>query len=277
MELRDAKIALIEPNKYEANMFADMLRMADADKIRRYADCAEALSGLEVYSAAVILIDEEAGPLGAVAWARQFRRSARVLNRKAAVFVLSRQMSRLLAENCRHAGVNALIGKPMSSAVLIATIKKVLAKPRPFIDAENYVGPCRRAGIVTAGLPTKRRKSDSEGVAHIDALTQAAAAFKRAAEAAASSGKDHDACATALESLRDLAAKAGDGPMMRACASLGLLLMSAKDAAFNATIGACAVRVSTLAATRPDDQAARDALAEDIRQAVAHVAAAVAA
>lgn len=276
MELRDAKIALIEPNKHEANMLADMLRMAGADKIRRYADCTEAMSGLEVYSATVILIDEEAGPSGAVAWTRQFRRSHRVMNRKAPVFVLSRQMSRLLAENCRHGGVNALIGKPMSSAVLIATIKKVLAKPRPFIDAENYVGPCRRAGIVTAGLPSKRRKSDEDTIGHVDALAAAAAVFEQAAKNALQDGTSLETCAAPLQALRDVAAKAGDGPMMRACASAALLLTAREQGAF-ATMGACVARISTLAATKPDEQAARDALAEDIRQAVAHIATAVAA
>ena len=37
-----------------------------------------------------------------------------------------------MAEQCRHAGANALIGKPISAKVLLATITKVLSKPREF-------------------------------------------------------------------------------------------------------------------------------------------------
>ena len=45
------------------------------------------------------------------------------------------------------------------------TINKVLAKPRPFVDSDVYVGPCRRAGIVSAGTGKYRRKSDEQRAA----------------------------------------------------------------------------------------------------------------
>lgn len=71
--------------------------------------------------------------------------------RKAPVFVISSTLTLALAESFRHAGANAIIGKPISTAAQLNTMRKVLANPRPFIEGANYVGPCRRAGIVTAG------------------------------------------------------------------------------------------------------------------------------
>ncbi|NJM35956.1 MAG: hypothetical protein HC850_16135 [Rhodomicrobium sp.] len=50
---------------------------------------------------------------------------------------------------------------PISGGVIINTVKKVLARPRPFIDEAGYVGPCRRAGIVIAGVGSRRRRSDT--------------------------------------------------------------------------------------------------------------------
>ena len=64
--------------------------------------------------------------------------------RQAAVFLTSRAFSRSLAEDCRHAGANALIGKPISAKVLTATISKVLSKPREFIPV-----------VVTSPAPTE--------------------------------------------------------------------------------------------------------------------------
>src|SRR5262249_10837222 len=121
---------------------------------------ADALDMLEVYNANIIICAYETLPLDGAEWTKTFRRNHKLPCRKSAIFITSSAFSHAMAEKCRHAGANALIGKPLSAKVLIATIKKVLSQPRPFIDAEGYVGPCRRAGIVTAGAPKKRRKAD---------------------------------------------------------------------------------------------------------------------
>ena len=76
------------------------------------------------------------------------------------MFIVSAALTLALAERCGIDGAIAIIGKPISSAVLSNTIKKVLGKPRPFIEGANYVGPCRRAGIVTAGTGKHRRQTD---------------------------------------------------------------------------------------------------------------------
>lgn len=277
MHARDWIVCLIEPNKFEAQIIIDLLRVAGVEKLKWIADSEEALAALDLYPANVIIASAESAPVDGVAWTKRFRRNSEVMNRKAPVFLTSRAFSRSLAEDCRHAGANALIGKPVSAKILVATIGKVLAAPRPFIDAPGYVGPCRRAGIVTAGAPKRRRKADTEQSAPsapAATLDAAIASLARAvAECFDGAGKA-ESCEAALRAVQAYAVNAGDGPMMRACAAFTLQLNAKHVPAEAAKIAlsACIGGVKELAARPVSETAARDAIAERVRQAVAHAA-----
>lgn len=160
MELRDWKPAVVTPSKFEAQLLADVLRNAGVANICVFTDAALAWEGLHASRGNLLFVgvDGASDPQG---WVRQLRRATGHPMRKAPVFMISAALTMTLAESFRHAGANAIIGKPISTAALLNTIRKVLANPRPFIEGANYVGPCRRAGIVTAGTGKHRRQSDA--------------------------------------------------------------------------------------------------------------------
>ncbi|MGE0595531.1 MAG: hypothetical protein AB7P07_04165 [Hyphomonadaceae bacterium] len=277
MQPRDWIVCLIEPNKFEAQIILDLLRVAGVEKIKWVTGSEEGAAALELYAANVIVASVESAPVDGVAWTKSFRRSADVVNRKAPIFLTSRAFSRSLAEDCRHAGANALIGKPVSAKTLVATISKVLGAPRPFIDAPGYVGPCRRAGIVTAGEPKKRRKADAEAVQAAPAgptLDAAITSLARAVSEFCDGGGRPEACETALRLVQGYAVNAGDGPLMRACAAFTLQL-NAKHVpaeAAKVALAACIGGVKELAALDIAETVARDTVAERVRLAVAHAA-----
>ncbi|MGD9813874.1 MAG: two-component system response regulator [Hyphomonadaceae bacterium] len=277
MNVRDWTVCLIEPNKFERQIIVDLLKNAGVDKIKAFADAEAATEVLELYNANIVICAFELAPVDGATWTRGFRRNAKVANRKAAVFITSGAFSRAMAEECRHAGCNALIGKPLSAKVLTATINKVLTQPRPFIDAAGYVGPCRRAGIVTAGAPKKRRKADDSlsPSAPSGTLRAAADALAVAAARFAPDVQSVQACEAALRQVQAYAVNAGDGPLMRACAVFALQISSAKslqpDAA-RAAVDACAAGVVRLAALPVERTHERDAIAEGVREAVAKAA-----
>jgi CheY-like chemotaxis protein len=276
-------VCVIEPNKYEAQIVQDMLWNAGVQNIRVFTDPALAADALEGFNANIVLTTFELGKQqDAAAWTRVFRRNQRATNRKAAVFILSGAFSRTLAETCRHAGANALIGKPISNKALLDTIKKVLASPREFIDAEGYVGPCRRAGIVTAGTTGKRRKADKPverapapaGMPTltfeqaVGALAAATAQFKMDPSAGAT-------CEAALRFVQAYAVAGKDQPMMRACAAFAQQLAATKSLPADvarAALDACVEAVTELARLKADESAERENIAENVRMAVAKAA-----
>ncbi len=277
MNVKSWTVCVIEPNKFEGQIILDLLRNAGVDRVKVCTEQDAANDLLEVYNANVVIASFEMGPLDGAAWTRAYRRNKRLPGRKQAIFITSGAFSLSMAEECRHAGANALIGKPISAKVLLATIAKVLGKPREFIDAEGYVGPCRRAGIVTAGAPKKRRKADDSVVTAadmktlktvVDALVAAAAAY------AADSNK-LEGCELALRQVQAYAVNAGDGPLMRACAAFALQLSSAKGLrpeAVRSALEVCVNGVVKLVSLGPEQAARREEIAEGVRQAVGKAA-----
>jgi CheY-like chemotaxis protein len=266
-------VCVIEPNKFEGKIILDLLRNGGVDKVKVVTSQDDALDLLEVYNANVVIASFEMGPLDGAAWTRLYRRNHKLPGRKASIFITSGAFSRSMAEECRHAGCNALIGKPLSGKTLLNTIHKVLTQPREFIDAEGYVGPCRRAGIVTAGAPRKRRQADdsADAAAKGATLQDAIEALKAAGAAFAENSAMLEPCEVSLRNVQAYAVNAGDGPLMRACAAFSLQLSSAKGLrpeAVKASLQVCIDGVAKLAALGDHDTARREEIAEGVRQAV---------
>lgn len=277
MNVKTWTVCLIEPNKFEGQIILDLLRNVGVDKVKMFTGQDDAMDVLEVYNANVVIASFEMGPLDGAAWTRLYRRNHKLPGRKAAIFITSAAFSRSMAEECRHAGANALIGKPISGKVLTATINKVLTQPRTFIDAEGYVGPCRRAGIVTAGAPRKRRKADDtvEAQAPVMTLQDAVEALCVAAGKFALDSRHQDACEAALRQVQAYAVNAGDGPLMRACAAFALQVSSTRSLrpeVARVALEACVQGVVQLATLGADQTQQREAVAETVRQAVGKAA-----
>ncbi len=261
MQPREWTICIIEPNKLDAQIMADMLRNAGVERIKTFSDSAAALEAMEFFAPHVIIAAYDAAPLGGVAWTKAFRRTHVAMNRKAPIFVTARALSKAVAEDCRHGGANAVIVKPLSSQSLIGTIKKVLSAPREFIDAAGYVGPCRRAGIVMADSPPKRRRGSDQPK---DTLS-AAHDLKRAVEDYVARKTDVRPSVTALKVL---CSSEQDAAMARACAAFGALLSANTQAARDVLI-ACLAGILALADPAQTDAQKRDAIAERVHQAAA--------
>ncbi len=277
MNVKSWTVCVIEPNKFEGQIIMDLLRNAGVERVKVCSDQDTANDLLELYNANVVIASFEMGPLDGAAWTRAYRRNKRLPGRKQAIFITSGAFSLSMAEECRHAGANALIGKPISAKVLVATINKVLSKPREFIDAEGYVGPCRRAGIVTAGAPRKRRKADDSAKVETDpkTLKTVVDALVAAAAAYAADANKLEGCELALRQVQAYAVNAGDGPLMRACAAFALQLSSAKGLrpeAVRAALEVCVNGVVKLVSLGPEHANRREEIAEGVRQAVGKAA-----
>lgn len=279
MDVRNWSVCVIEANKFEGQLILDILRNAGVEKVKVFTDNEAAMDALEAFNANIVIASLDATPMEGVAWTRAFRHNSRAVNRKAAVFLTSRAFSRSIAEDCRHGGANALIGKPLSAKVLLATIQKVLASPRQFIDAAGYVGPCRRAGIVTAGAPKKRRKVDEAAVAardEADTLAQAFATLTTALTQMSMGQGGAAQCDGALRRVQAYAVNANDRALMSVCGTLAQQLTAhdLRSEAGKAALKVCALGISQLAELGLGQHQQRAQVAGSVQQAIAKVVAA---
>jgi len=276
MNVKSWHVCLIEPNKFERQIIVDILKNAGVETIKVFSSQEDAMTVLARTQANVIIASYEMTPLDGASWTKAFRRTRALPSRKCAVFITSSAFSRAMAEDCRHAGANALIGKPLSAKVLTATINKVLTQPREFIDAEGYVGPCRRAGIVTAGAPRKRRKIDAaaEAANEADTLAQAFAALTSALTQMAQGQEGASQCESALRRVQAFAVNANDAALMSVCGTLARQLTAhdLRSEAGKTALQVCAAGISQLAALGLKDTEQRAQVAANVRSAIAKVA-----
>jgi len=265
-------VLVVEPNKFERQIMLDLLRNAGVEKFKAVGTGEDAIEVLELYPANIVITSFELTLGDGAAWTRAFRRNHKLANRRAAVFVTSSAFSRLMAEECRHAGCNALIGKPLSGKVLTATINKVLTHPRPFIDAPGYVGPCRRAGIVTAGAPSKRRKADAAAAAAEEAakLAQAFATLTNALVQMAGGEGGAQEVEAGLTLVQAFAVNNNDTPLMNVCALLAQQLSAhdLRSQAGKSALTICADGISQLAGLALNQSQQREAVAMQVRASI---------
>ena len=273
MKPRNWTVCVIEPNKFEGQIIVDLLKNAGVDRAMVFTAQGSAMDVLAMSNVNIIIASYEMGPLDGAAWTKAFRRNHKLPCRKASIFITSSAFSRAMAEDCRHAGANALIGKPLSAKVLTATIAKVLAQPREFIDAPGYVGPCRRAGIVTAGEPKKRRKVDAlaDGPGEADTLARAFATLTGALKQMAQGQGGASQCEGALRRVQAYAVNANDAALMSVCGTLAQQLMAhdLRSEAGKTALNVCAAGIGQLAELGLGASEERAQVADGVRHAIA--------
>lgn len=160
MQVSQWSVTIVSPNRFEAKLMHDLLRTAGARRVCTFGDSDEALRLIARDASNIVLIDLDAAPIQGLDFVRALRSNRTSRSRQALVFLLARKLTASLVEACRLSGANAAIGMPVSNATMLTTIRKVIANPRPFVEEEGYIGPCRRAGIVSAGRGSGRRRTD---------------------------------------------------------------------------------------------------------------------
>jgi two-component system, chemotaxis family, chemotaxis protein CheY len=153
-------VLVVTPDPSEGRIVTDVLSQAGANNALLFTDSERALVHLAREQANVLVTALDAEPITGVDWVRRLRRQRECRSHKAPVVLIARSLTPAIVESCRDAGANAVIGAPVQ-ATLISAIKRVIGRPRPFVDDADYVGPCRRRSIVTVGKLERRRSVDT--------------------------------------------------------------------------------------------------------------------
>ena len=64
----------------------------------------------------------------------------------------------------RDGGVNEFLSKPVTARSILSRLTTVILKPRPFVSAPRYFGPCRRRKAQANYLGPRRRANDAHMV-----------------------------------------------------------------------------------------------------------------
>jgi CheY-like chemotaxis protein len=108
------------------------------------SDGAQGLDILEREHVDIVLLDNEMEPISGIEHTRLIRTGGKVLNRKIPIIMISGFTEAGKVIEARNAGVDEYLAKPISASILCQRVEQTYLYPRPFIECDSYVGPCRR-------------------------------------------------------------------------------------------------------------------------------------
>ncbi len=160
-ELATASILVFEHTPEEARAVGQVLCSFGARNVREVFQLSAARAAATSERLDLIIADPYAAVGQAMDFLRWARRAPNVANRFAPAILLAAAGERSPIATLRMAGANFIIAKPYTTETLRNRIDWVGRDQRPFIEAEHYVGPCRR--ITPDGKPVRggRRASDA--------------------------------------------------------------------------------------------------------------------
>ena len=153
---------VVADDAYMAALTAGMLRNLGVRSIVEANDVSSAWAALKRERLGLLLIDDGLGPVDALTLVRELRADASSPNRHMPVLMTfsHAEKGRILA--ARDAGVTEFLKKPLSANVIGLRLMQALENPRPFVEAQAYVGPDRRRREADVKGPERRKRGSSE-------------------------------------------------------------------------------------------------------------------
>ena len=220
-----SRVAVVEPNPAAARLLSDILKGLGAREIYVEVDEERGLELIREVEPGVIFLERSGEGLNGETLARRVRRS-NMNCRTAPIIMVTAEATAAAIKGARDAGVHEFLRKPYTIGDLFRRIENVTLKPRPWVEAVNYVGPDRRrfnsgeyAGVRKRRGEAKQTVGDMRDQATrilISAMTQYDQDPHQAMRAMRQQA----------ETLKGLAVKAGDARLAIAAAGLESYLTS---------------------------------------------------
>jgi PleD family two-component response regulator len=142
--LEKARILLVDGDQMSVNIMSQILLGFGAKNVMKSFDLEDARKQAVTNVVDLVIIDPATfGPNGYdyVPW---LRRHASAQNRFVSVLSATGHTQATLVGRSRDAGVNFVVTKPLSPAIVFDRIMWMAREKRPFLECGNYIGPERR-------------------------------------------------------------------------------------------------------------------------------------
>lgn len=158
---RTLQVLVADSNNFSRGLIGDILRSLNVTNISsaRSEEMADAF--LIDRPVDVILVSwEEGDSLNGLSYVRKLRRLEDDRLRRLPVIFITAGLTRQMVINGRDAGVDEFLAKPISPLAMRQRLEMVVETPRPFIDCNVYLGPCRRRKNPADYYGAKRRAGE---------------------------------------------------------------------------------------------------------------------
>ena len=158
---RTLSVLVADSNNFSRGLIAEILRSLSVTNISSARSEEMAASFLVERPIDVILVSwEEGDAFDGLTFVRKLRHLPEDRLRRLPVVLVTASLTRQMVISGRDAGVDEFLAKPISPMAMRQRLEMVVETPRPFIDCNVFLGPCRRRKNPADYYGAKRRAGE---------------------------------------------------------------------------------------------------------------------
>lgn len=161
-QLSALRVLVADDNAHMRAIVVTILNGIGIAKVLECGDGAQALDSLKHHQIDIAIVDFHMTPVDGVEFTHLVRQSPDSNCPQLPIIMLTGYADRTRVCEARDAGVTEFIVKPVTARAVVDRINAVIFKPRPFIRADGYFGPCRRRRQDPKFFGPFRRSTDDE-------------------------------------------------------------------------------------------------------------------
>lgn len=154
--LEPLAILVVDPSPFMRKVICNLLRTLGARDMRVATDVEAAVSEIRQRCPDVIMSEYFLNSANGIELARWLRRRPGDERYTPFILLTSFATYRSVMES-RNAGVTEFVKKPFSAETIVARLREVVERPRPFVSTTNFFGPDRRRRSEIMGANMDRR------------------------------------------------------------------------------------------------------------------------
>lgn len=154
------RVLIIDSAAGSARLLADLIKEMGARQIASATSTRRAMAMVGDFEPQLILTEFKGADLDGIAFTAELRRSA-LAARQAPVIMVTAEATAASILAARNNGVHEFLRKPFAAGDLYRRVENVILKPRPWIQAQSYVGPDRRRFNSGEFQGSKKRRADA--------------------------------------------------------------------------------------------------------------------
>jgi CheY-like chemotaxis protein len=144
MDLRRAKVLLVDDNPHSLDLMAQVLRGFRVAGTVPCRSIAEARENFSTQAFDLLIIDAEMPEEDGISLTLEVRSQPRLPNFTAPIILVSAHTPAEKVQRARDAGANLVVKKPIAPAILLDRLEWLARETRDFVKADGYCGPDRR-------------------------------------------------------------------------------------------------------------------------------------
>jgi two-component system chemotaxis response regulator CheY len=157
-EIKALAAIIVDGKAHTSKILRSLLSTLGLSRVVVMPDAEEALALMREERFDVAFCDENSAGMNPVMFSMLLRRDAQIADPMIPIILVSAGARRRQIELARDSGCNDVLIRPMSIETVRRKLKTVVLAPRPFIAAEDFIGPDRRRMIPRPFAGQDRRK-----------------------------------------------------------------------------------------------------------------------